>query len=327
MLSTDPGHVVSGSLKAHTSFWMDTLKIPNFIQHVIDHGYRIPFTSLPPPFSTKNNTSSTQHPIFVDRAIKQLILQGCVTAVPSEPYCCNPLSVATSSGKLRLVLDLRHVNPYVRLQQFRHEDLRTLAEIFEKGDFFCIFDLTSGYHHISIHPDSIGYLGFQWTFNNGRHRFFVFNVLPFGLNCASHIFTNVLRPLVEKWRGGGTKAILYIDDGINGRSSYKEAKIAGQRVAHDLREAGFICNEAKCEWKPAQEGRWLGMIVNTRDVTNLFENKEDDSKIARVHRRNIIIIELSSRAFNAASDEGDVRRHRKMHRMALPARTERGHGS
>ena len=322
---------------------MDTLKVSNFIQHAIDHGYRIPFISLPPPFLAKNNTSSTQHPIFVDRVIKQLILQGCVTAVPSEPYCCNPLSVATSGGKLRLVLDLRHVNPYVRLQQFRHEDLRTLAEIFEKGDFFFTFDLTSGYHHISIHPDSIGYLGFQWTFNSGRHRFFVFNVLPFGLNCASHIFTKVLRPLVEKWRWEGTKAILYIDDGINGRSSYKEAKIAGQRVAHDLREAGFICNEAKCEWKPVQEGRCLGMIVNTRDmtftvppekvqqlkgdVTNLFQNKEDDSKIARVYRRNIIITELSSRAFNAASDESDVRRHRKMHRMALPARNERGHGS
>ena len=63
------------------------------------------------------------------------------------------------------------------------------------------------------------------------------------------------------------------------------------------------------------------------DVTNLFENTEDDSKIARVYRRNIIITELSSRAFSAAKDEGDVRRHRKMHRMALPARNERRHGS
>ena len=63
------------------------------------------------------------------------------------------------------------------------------------------------------------------------------------------------------------------------------------------------------------------------DVTNLFENKEDDSKITRVYRRNISITELSSRAFNAASDEGDVRRHRKMHRMTLPAHNERGHGN
>ena len=137
-------------------------------------------------------------------AIRDLILHGCVEAVHSEPYCCNPLTVATGADKLRLVLDLRHVNPYVRLQKFRHDDLHTLAELFEQGDFFVTFDLKSGYHHISIHPDSIQYLGFQWTFHNGRHRFLVFTVLPFGLNCASHIFTNILRPLVEKWRGEGT---------------------------------------------------------------------------------------------------------------------------
>ena len=60
------------------------------------------------------------------------------------------------------------------------------------------------------------------------------------------------------------------------RSSYDEAKIVGETVSRDLREAGFVCNEAKCNWEPTQEGKWLGMIVNTRDM--IFTTPPDKIK-------------------------------------------------
>ena len=38
------------------------------------------------------------------------------------------------------------------------------------------------------------YLGFSWIFKGQGHvRYFVFNVLPFGVSTAAHIFTKVLR--------------------------------------------------------------------------------------------------------------------------------------
>ena len=219
------------------------MKASKFIISVIENGYKIPFVAEPPPFAAKNNKSSLDHQPFVDKALKDLILNGCIQAVEEEPYCCNSLTVAGKAEKLRLVLDLRHVNTYVHLKSFRHEDLHTLAEMFKKGEYFFVFDLKSGYHHVSIHPDSVKYLGFKWTFLNERTRFFVFLVLPFGLNDASHIFTKLTRPLVEKWRGEGIKSIMYIDDGINGKKTYDEAKKASERVANDLKNAGFIVNK------------------------------------------------------------------------------------
>ena len=60
---------------------------------------------------------------------------------------------------------------------------------------------------------------------------------------------------------------MYIDHGINGRKNYDAAKIAGQTVYGDLRAAGFVCNAEKCNWEPTPEGKWLGMIVNTSDMT------------------------------------------------------------
>ncbi len=72
------------------------------------------------------------------------------------------------------VLDLRHVNLFLWKDKFKYEDLRTAAQLFEKGD---TFDLKSGYHHIDIYREHWGYLGFSWSFQEVRKYF----VLPFGL--------------------------------------------------------------------------------------------------------------------------------------------------
>ena len=48
------------------------------------------------------------------------------------------------------------------------------------NDFFTTFDVKSGYHHIETNPQHRKFLRFQWTFEDGRIRFFHVDVLPFG---------------------------------------------------------------------------------------------------------------------------------------------------
>ena len=111
----------------------------------------------------------------------------------TAPYCVNPLTVATQS-KLRLVIDLRHVNKYIKQNSLKYENLKVISEIFDKGDFFITFDLKSGYHHVPIHEDFQDFLGFSWV-TNGQLRFFKFLVLPFGLSSACYIFTKLMRQI------------------------------------------------------------------------------------------------------------------------------------
>ena len=106
------------------------------------------------------------------------------------PYCCNPLTVA-EGAKLRLVIDLRHVNKFIIKNKFRYKDLKTLVELFEQNDYFTTFDLKSGYHHIQIHDLHHKFLGFCCKFQNGVTRYFQFVVLPFGLSSACYVFTKV----------------------------------------------------------------------------------------------------------------------------------------
>ena len=201
--------------------------------NVLRTGYILPFASCPPYFYAENNNSSITHSTFVTNVIHDLLRSDLITEVPEKPRCINPLTVS-GKHKLRLVLDLRHVNNYVTTHRFRYEDLKTLAAIVEKADFFVNFDFKSGDHHIDIHPAHQTYLGFAWTFEDGTARYFVFTVLPFGLCSASYVFTKVLRPFTKLWRGMGLKTVLYTEKrstGQEGRGDHRVTSDAGGMAA------------------------------------------------------------------------------------------------
>ena len=210
------------------------------------------------------------------------MFKGCVDEVSCPPYCCNPLTVA-EGRKLRLVIDLRHVNEYVTLRKFKYKDLRIVSTLFEKDYFFSTFDLESGYHHVDIFPPHRKYLGFSWRFPNGQIRYFQFNVLPFGLSSTCYAFTKLLRPLVKRWRGFGYSSVVYLDDGITGRRSFDLALRASNQVRQDLKDCGLTANEQKCTWFPLQIGEWLGMIINTISMTFVMPQKKIDKLSSSVN--------------------------------------------
>ena len=52
--------------------------------------------------------------------------------VAEQPVVCSPLSVVVNgAGKRRLVVNLRHVNHYLKVQKFKYEDLRVAMLLFK----------------------------------------------------------------------------------------------------------------------------------------------------------------------------------------------------
>ena len=150
------------------------------------------------------------------------------------------------SGKPRLVLDCRHINECIHDFSFRMEDVKVAREIFQKGDFLFSFDLKLAYHHIEIaeHHRQYMYLGFKWEIN-GVNKYFVFNVLPFGISSAAFIFTKVMRKVVQYWRSLGFRIIMYLDDGLAGSSDFHQSLSLSTRIRSDFTELGFIIAETK----------------------------------------------------------------------------------
>jgi hypothetical protein len=182
---------VKSTLKTNISWW--STHAPAYIVNIVEGGYIIPLNSPPPKSSAKNNRSALDNVSFVDDTLIKVLNSGVVIECSSEPHMVNPLTVASNSAtKLRLVLDLRLVNPYVSLAKMKFEDISVASKFFKKDQFINVFDLKSAYHHINMHPSQQTLLGFKW-----RDKFYCYTSLPFGLKSAGLACSKVLRVLME----------------------------------------------------------------------------------------------------------------------------------
>ena len=287
-----PSEIVSvkGNLRKSLSFWKSFCS-DAFILDIVEFGYKLPFTEIPPSSVSSNNRSAIDHSDFVQESISQLLESGCVRLMSTRPYIVNPLSVSVqNSGKKRLILDLRKVNLFLAKYKFKLEDLSNVKEVLSPNDYMFKFDLKSGYHHVDICSEHHKYLGFSWNFN-GVVKYFAFTVLPFGLSTAPYIFTKLLVPLKRKWRGEGIINFIFIDDGWF-KVDHETANDVVAKVQADLSHAGFLANEDKCVWHPKQVLTWLGAIIDSRDGSF----SPTDSRIQKI---SVSIEELSKFGVNS----------------------------
>ena len=254
--------IVKGRLRSCIEFWRKIDANPEVLD-IIQFGYKLPFIESPPCLFSKNNKSALLHSDFVSEAISDLITKNLVIEHHEPPFVVNPLSVSIqSSGKKRLILDLRLVNKFLWKDKIKFEDWNDALKYFHKDDFMFTFDLKSGYHHVDIFPDHYKYLGFSWPMN-GVVRYFTFTVLPFGLTSAPYIFTKCLRPLLKHGRGKGLFVVLYLDDGWGRESSRDDCEKAAVSVKSDLIASGLVPNKEKSVWCPTQIVDWLGLSWNS----------------------------------------------------------------
>jgi len=124
------------------------------------------------------------------------MLEPCaVSAIPSGvlPAVISPLGVVPkpNSEKLRLIVNMKYVNIHLSKRVFKIEGLSDLTYMAEKGDRSVSYDVTSGYYHVSLHPDSRRFVESNW-----KGVYYQYNCLPFGLSTALWVFSKVIRELV-----------------------------------------------------------------------------------------------------------------------------------
>ena len=259
---------VKGSLHRHLKWWKDNIN-NDYIVNVVESGYRLPLLEIPKDSYIRNNKSARDQESFVDDELNRLLLSGIIIKLSSKPTVVNALTVATNaSGKHRLVLDMRHVNPLLNVPHYKYENIAIASSYFLKHGYMITYDLKSGYHHIDMHPAYVQYLGFAW-----KGVFYAYTTCPFGCSTSGLIFSKVLRELVKKWRSQGMALVMYLDDGFLTCPSAEETAQAAHIIKTDLMQAGFIINEQKSNWVPSQCVTWLGFVLNSKD--NIFLMPEE----------------------------------------------------
>ena len=229
---------------------------------------------------------------FVAEAIQELIQKSKISEVNSSDLSnINPFSVSIQPcGKKRLIHDLRLINQHLYKFNFKYEDYKKVLGCFKPGGFAINFDLKSGYHHLDICPHHRQYSGFAWSFPDGTERFFMCNVLSFGLYSAPYIFTKLFRPLIKYWRSKYFHSVVYLDDGFDIEDSFERADYASHHIKGDLCASGFVINEGKSNWIPIQKIDWLGISWDCEQGTISIKH-------GRILKASIIDNILSKLAF------------------------------
>jgi hypothetical protein len=146
----------------------------------------------PGPYFQKNHPFAFEHSEFVSKVVSSLVVTGAAMRVSERPWIISPLGVVPKGvDKLRLILDLRYINSFLRIDSFKYESLKTIPHLCKLKDLLFSVDLKSGYHHVDIHQDYWKFLGFEW-----EGQYYVFCQLPFCLATACYVFSKIVKQLV-----------------------------------------------------------------------------------------------------------------------------------
>ena len=159
---------------------------------------------------------------------------------------------------MRPVINLKQLNEWVTTEHFKMEGVSTLKDILQLGNWFVKIDLKDAYFTIPIDSGHQQYLRFMLEGES-----YQFTCLSFGLSCAPRTFTKVLKPVMILLRSWGVRIIVYIDDMLILVETPEQASQHLQTLLWILQALGFIVNQDKSVFTPAQQMEFLGLVVNS----------------------------------------------------------------
>ena len=237
----------------------------------IEHGFPVPFTTLPPPFLHRSPpvTDPDSRQWLLESELPRLLRLGAIARInPSQVTHSSPAFIVTRrhSGRKRLVNDLRLINRYVAIPKVRFESLRNVANLIRSSDHFISFDISDAYLHLPVHPDNRRHLAFNIE---GMH--FEVNSLPFGLAASPSAWHTTMLCVINHLRTQFNLRIVWLlDDVLVLCDSLEHGHYAASVIRPLLASLGLRWNDTKCHWSPVQHITFLGLDIDTSGSTPQF---------------------------------------------------------
>ena len=254
--------------------YMEKLHPAPSVLDIMKNGLRLPFVTLPGPYYETNNHSCLANIEVARKKVAGWLKAGNIREVNTRPYCCSPLTVSektdylTGEVKKRPCLDLsRHINLLLEKCPVKLDDLNSSEKILEQGDYQACWDLVNAYFHINIIPEHRKYLGFSLTDENGRVRFYEFNVMIYGLAPAAHVITSLTKPLLAHLHKRGIRSTIYIDDGRVVAPSKEQTWAHLNYALKVFESAGWNIQTSKTSTEAVQNLYYQGLWCNTDNMT------------------------------------------------------------
>nr|CAH7749579.1 unnamed protein product [Callosobruchus chinensis] len=211
-------------------------------------GYKIPFFSE--PFQVvvpKEPKWSDKERKLISDEVAHLIQKGAISKVNpiNGQFVSNTFTTPKRDGSLRLIINLKQLNAFIKTDHFKLEDHKTVARLITPGCFLAKVDLQDAYFLVPIHRHYRKYLRFRFA-----NCLYEYNCLCFGINCAPRLFTKIIKPIVAYLRYKGHCSIVYLDDFLLLGKSYDDCLDNVLETIHLLQFLGFVINFNKSRLTP-----------------------------------------------------------------------------
>ena len=180
-----------------------------WVLSIVRHGFRIPFSKIPPLSSVPIRISQSSSP-FIREEIENLLNKRAVERVqnPGTPgFYSRIFLVPKKEGKLRLIIDLSLLNRYIKKQSFKMETVKSVRQAMRLNDWAVSIDLTDAFLHVPIHHQSRKYLRFVH-----EDQVYHFTALPFGMSLSPLIFSKLMDVIAAFLRQHAVSVFPYLDD-------------------------------------------------------------------------------------------------------------------
>lgn len=166
--------------------------------------------------------------------------------------------VPKKSGSWRLVIDLSRLNQFLRVPRFKMETTRSVATAVQRDDWAVSLDLQDAYFHVPVHPEFQPFLRFYF-----EGKVYQFKALPFGLASAPLIFTTIVKAFIAPFHTMGFKLHCYLDDWLLRCASRRRLRRQSAFLRMTAIRAGWVINDVKSEFDPAQDFVFVGVRFRT----------------------------------------------------------------
>lgn len=258
-----------------------TNTISGYLIDLIRHPYQ--------PHPPRELQFSTEGQEALREEIKSMLNKQAISEVsnPRDSFVSQMFLVPKKGGGQRPVINLKHLNSFVKTEHFKMENIQMLKDLLRAGDWMAKIDLKDAYFMVPIADEHKKLLRFPY-----RGSIYQFNCLPFGLSSAPWVFTKTTRPAVTTLRELGLRMIIYIDDMLLMAESEQMLRDQVTGLVYLMENLGFVINHKKSQVGPSQEIEFLGFLINSQTMElKLPGNK---IKTIRSEARNLLASERLS---------------------------------
>ena len=230
---------VGARLQKFWQTWLDLGAGPKVVQ-ILQEGYILPFRIRPKLTRIPTVVSCYANPLrnsYLLEALHQLIDKNAVEQVSNQTslgFYNRLFLVPKPNNKWRPILDLSHLNQFLKVEKFKMETPETIRTSL-------------------LQEQSRKYLRFQV-----QDRTYQFKALPFGLSTAPMEFTVITKEVKLMAIHKGIRIHQYLDDWLVRAKSPQTCLRHTQMLVKICQDLGCLVNLEKSELEPKQVFNFVG---------------------------------------------------------------------